>query len=67
MQLQHTPLSFILTTGLSKIQVFEAITCQLVGGRESSPVPELPKSLKKAQSERFKMKNYSLQGLCVSH
>lgn len=52
-QLTHTA-NIHSDDGLEQIQVFEAITCRLVGGRESSPVPELPESLKKHKASASK-------------
>lgn len=67
MQLQHTPLSFILTTGLSKTQVFEAITCQLVGGQGKLPSPRAAQELKKSTKRALQNEKLQSSGaLCLS-
>lgn len=67
MQLQHTPLSFILTTGLSKTQVFEAITCQLVGGQGKFPSPRVAQELKKSTKRALQNEKLQSSGaLCLS-
>lgn len=67
MQLQHTSLSFILTTGLSKTQVFEAITCQLVGGQGKFPSPRAAQELKKSTKRALQNEKLQSSGaLCLS-